>query len=272
MRPVRMIHLGNLRYKYLSVTQEDTKMVVRILVPVTDTFATSGDKILTCEELRFKNINIENTIYQVAAEGIFDLENALHRSWWQPNANICFTVNRSFAKGNISIIPMHFFAAGKEKTPEWVQRNGYDVVAQLYCWSATDPITNSPASFAADNKGKIFTNIPNERFVHVDKVWMQRPDRSDFLVIKHHVSFEKHGKNALLFSVNCTDNQGNPIDVNGIYKVEATAGYLPINEFQMIHGKCSFPWIPLMLGEGKVSIRLKDSQNFVCKEITLELM
>lgn len=272
MRPVRVIHLDGLRYKYVSITQSPTKMVVRILLPVDNTYLNlDGSEILTCNKLKWKTINIEGQGFQIVGEAIFDLEDPLHKSWFQPNANICFTVNHGFANGDIAIIPMHMFSAGKEKTPDWERRHGYYVVAQLYCWSASDTIEESPCSFAADEQGSIFTNINENRLVHVDRQWMQRKDRSDFLCIMHHLQVSVKN-NLVVCSLDCKDYLGNIIDVNGIYKVECNAGYLPQNTLNVKNGKCEFIWVPLLVNKSTpILITLKDSQNYICNELSFTL-
>lgn len=271
MRPVRIIHLDGLRYKYISVTQSKTKMVVRVLMPVELKDNISSNEILGCEKLKWGILNLDGQCFQVIGEGIFDLENPLHRSWFQPNANLCFIVNHAFANGDIAVVPMHIFAAGREKTPDWANRNGYEVIAQLYCWSATDTIEDCTASFAVDNQGIVFTNINQDRMVHVDRKWMQRKDRSDFLAIMYDFTVSSSNQ-AIICKVECKDYLGNSIDVNGIYKLECTCGYLPQNQITMVHGKCEFLWVPLMVPKNvPITIFLKDSQNFVCKELSFNL-
>ena len=271
MRPVRIIHIDGLRYKYISVTQSKTKMVARILMPTEAKENVSSSEILGCNRLKWSVLNLDGQKFQVVGEGIFDLENPLHKSWFQPNANLCFTVNHSFANGDIAVIPMHMFAAGKEKTPDWASRNGYEVIAQLYCWSATDTVEECTASFAVDNQGMAFTNIEPSRMVHVDIDWMQRKDRSDFLALMYDFTANVE-KQAVVCKVECKDYKGNPIDVNGIYTVECTAGYLPQNQIMVNHGKCEFLWIPLMVPKSiLITITLKDSQNYICKELSFSL-
>lgn len=270
MRAVRIIESSFYKYKYLSVVQSDTKMAVRILIPTNQDYNCSGDLVLSTEQILWKVLNINNQAFQVVAEGIFDLDNPLHRSWFQPNANICFTVTNAFSSGRLSIIPVRRWCGDGEKTPDFCQRTGYDVIAQLYCWSNTDLIPDCPASFATAIDGQVFTNIDQNRIVRVDTEWMKRPDRSAFLEIFYKVSI-KNNKNYLVFNVECVDNNGNPIDVNGVYNLEATAGYLPIKQIIMEHGKCEFGWIPLGLSHGEISVKLKDSQNYTCYVSTFSI-
>lgn len=272
MRPVRLIKCDHLKYKYISVTQDEMRMTVRILFPVErDRYALSGEKILSTESLKWETLFINGQNFQVIGEGIFDLNYPLHRSWYQPNANICFCVNPAFAQGNIAIIPMHLYATDGEKCPDWAKRNGYEVIAQLYPWSETDPITETPCSFAVDVRGKCYTNIPESRFRMVDLEWMKREYRSDFLLLHHQLKAEKK-KDHILFTLTCHDDQGNPVPVSGTYKVEASVGYLPIREIKVLDGKAQFCWIPLMIPQNtKAIIRVRDAQNFTCASQLLKI-
>ena len=270
MRSVRIIHCANYKYKYISVAQSATKMAVRILIPTNQETNCDGSKVLETDSILWKVLNINEQAFQVLAEGIFDLDNPLHRSWFQPNANICFVVNDSLSRGRLGVVPIRMLCADGERTPDWCNRTGHDVVAQLYCWSATDSITDSPASFAAPIDGEVYTNINPERIRNVDTDWMKREDRSAFLQIFHHVHLDVK-ENSILLRVECKDNEGNPIPVNGIYKLEATAGYFPVNEIYMNQGKCEFVWIPLGIKSGEITIRLKDSQNYTCQSLTFSL-
>lgn len=264
MRYARLIHLDHLKYKYISITQTDTKMVARILMPVeNDRASDDGQRVLTCDKLLWNVLNINNQKYQVIGEGIFDLEDPLHKSWYQPNANICFVVNRAFGRGKIAVIPMHLYAAGKEKTPEWADRNGYEVIAQLYCWSATDRITECPCSFAVDDEGEVFTNIDSQRMRHVDRAWMQREDRSAFLALHYELKASVK-ENLVAFNFTVMDDNSEIQDTNGFYYVKCSAGYLPQNRIQVIHGKAQFAWVPLMLqNKDDISIEVYDSQNYL---------
>lgn len=270
MRPVRIIQSSTYKYKYISIAQSPTKMAVRILVPTNQEPNCSGTAALETEAIQWRILNIDGQGFQVAAEGIFDLNNPLHRSWFQPNANICFVVNRALSRGALGVAPVQAFCLEGEKTPDFCMRTGYDVVAQLYCWSCQDSITESPASFAVATDGGVFTNIKPERIRMVDTEWMKRPDRSAFLTITHKI--EAIGeKDRIILKVSCFDNEGNPISVDGIYRVEATAGYLPVNELLMVDGHCEFAWIPLGIAGGKVTIKLKDSQNYIRETLTFNL-
>lgn len=265
MRPVRLIKCDHLKYKYISVTQNETRMVVRVLLPVSEnSYALNGQLILSTESLKWKTLYVNGQYFQVVGEGIFDLNNPLHKSWYQANANICFCVNPAFAQGNLAIIPMHLYATDGEKCPEWASRNGYEVIAQLYPWSESDPITECPCSFAVDVKGKCYTNISESRFRTVDLNWMQREDRSDFLLLHYTLTAEKKEKH-ILFTLTCCDNDGNVAPISGTYRAECTMGYLPVQEFKVFEGKGHFYWVPLMIPfSGKVNISVKDMQHFTC--------
>lgn len=277
MRPVRCIHLDNLKYKYISVVQTENTMVVRVLYPMLShdnrNVADSND-ILTDRKLFRQILNLNGHYYQVVAEGVFDLNNPIHKTWFKSNANICFVANASFPNGRVAIIPQHLVCGNTgEHTPDWANREGITVLAQLYCWSDTDKVSDCCASFAVDNAGQVFTNIDAKRLCHLDKEWMQRKDRSAFLQLQHSVNctVADDGK-YLKCTLDCS-NLGKRVNCNGTYLVECSAGYIPVREVEVKDGLGTFSWYPFMLPDSvKTTIfTVKDIQGRICYKCSVRL-
>lgn len=260
MRPIRCIHLDDLKYKYISIVQTQNTMVVRVLYPMLTydgyQIGNSND-ILTDKQLLWEVLDLNGQLFQIVGEGKFDLNNPTHRQWFKANANICFVVNAAFPNGVISVIPQHNVAPTTyERTPDWARRLGYTVVAQLYCWSDTDDILNSAGSFAVDNQGQVFTNIDPSRLVHVDKQWMQREDRSDFVTLQYNIDLQSDPDNQCIRGTLTCLNNGNKVNTNGTYLIECSAGYIPVRELRVVDGIGEFVWYPLMLPEQLQYVRL----------------
>ena len=278
MRPVRCIHLDGLKYKYLSIVETKDTMVVRVLYPMLSSdgreLGNSND-ILTNKMLLWELLDLNGQLFQVVAEGIFDLKIPTHRQWFKSNANICFVVNAAMPNGVISVVPQHLVAGNTfEHTPDWARREGIEVLAQLYVWSDTDDITNCAKSFAVDNKGQLFTNIDPSRLNHVDSRWMQREDRSQFVTLQHTLKCKKNENlNCVECELQCL-NLGKEVDVNGTYLAECNAGYIPVREINVREGKGTFVWYPLMLSTSdmqNVRFVIRDAQGCPCYECILRL-
>lgn len=268
MRPVRVIHLDHLKYKYINIVQTEKTMAVRVLCPI----PTSDNRelidpelILTDRPIVWNIIGLDNKLFQIVGEAIFDLDNPVHKAWFKSNANICFVVNAAFPRGEIAIVPQHLVAPNTfEHTPDWAKREGIEVIAQLYCWSDNDCINNTPCSFAVDNKGIVYTNIDPQRMQHVDSEWMKRDDRSAFVTLQHQLSVETEQNNAVQFTLQCS-NLGNVVDCSGTYLVESTSGYIPVREIHVEHGVGTFCWYPIFLKENDpVNITVRDIQGKPC--------
>lgn len=273
MRPIRCIHLDGLKYKYLSIVQTKDTMVVRVLYPMLTNDGrtlTSSNDILTDKVLIWDLLDLNGQLFQVVAEGIFDLKNPLHKQWFKSNANICFVLNAAMPNGVVSIVPQHLVAGTTyEHTPDWARREGIEVLAQLYVWSDTDTVEECAKSFAVDNKGQLFTNIPPSRLAHVDTQWMQREDRSWFVTLQHTLKCEAGEDNFVQCTLTCS-NLGNKVPVCGTYLVEASCGYIPVREIQVENGEGKFAWYPLMLSQedadSGIRILVRDVQGCPCCE------
>ena len=273
MRPIRCIHLDGLKHKYLSIVQTKDTMVVRVLYPMLTQDGrtlTSSNDILTDKVLIWDLLDLNGQLFQVVAEGIFDLKNPLHKQWFKSNANICFVLNAAMPNGVVSIVPQHLVAGtAYEHTPDWARREGIEVLAQLYVWSDTDTVEECAKSFAVDNKGQLFTNIPPSRLAHVDTQWMQREDRSWFVTLQHTLKCEVGEDDFVHCTLTCS-NLGNKVPVSGTYLVEASCGYIPVREIHVENGEGKFAWYPLMLSQedaaSGIRILVRDVQGYPCCE------
>lgn len=272
MRPVRCIHLNNLKYKYTNIVQTETTMAVRVLYPMLDNDGRpigNSQDILTDKPIIWQVLDINGQLFQVVAEGIFDLKNPLHKQWFKANANICFVANAAFPKGIVSIVPLHLVSGNTyEHTPDWARREGVEVLAQLYCWSDTDLVNNSCCSFPVDNKGQLYTNIDPARISHVDTEWMKREDRSDFVTLQHMLECKVAEDNSCIeCTLGCT-NLGSLVPTTGTYLVDCSAGYIPVREVRVENGLGTFVWVPFMLDSTVTEIRItvRDVQGQPCCE------
>lgn len=271
---VRCIHLDNLKYKYLSIVQTESAMVVRVLYPMVysdNRTLGDSDSILSDDSLLWQILDLNGDLFQVVAEGRFDLANPVHKQWFKSNANICFVANAAFPKGVISIVPQHLVCPNTyEHTPEWAKREGVTVLAQLYCWSDDAKINETATSFAVDNQGRLFTNIDPAELVHVDTEFMQRPDRSAFLTLQHNVLFES--KDSCIEGTLQCFNNGQINNCVGTYLVECSAGYIPMREIHVENGQGTFVWYPLLLtGQTPVHFVIKDVQGRICYECNMQV-
>lgn len=271
MRPIRCIHLDGLKYKYISVTQDERTMCVRVLYPMVSrdnrALGNSSD-ILTTDSLLWQILDLNGDLFQVVAEGFFSLDNPLHKQWFKSNANICFVANAAFPYGVISVVPQHLVANNTfEHTPDWAKREGVTVLAQLYVWSDTDTVKDCSKSFAVDNKGKLFTNFDLSNITHVSQDWMQREDRSAFLTLQHDLTCKANVENGCIDCTFTCFNLGNIVDVQGTYLVECSAGYIPLREVHVENGVGQFTWYPLYLPQNAtVRFVVKDVQGYPCCE------
>ena len=188
MRPIRQVIAENLRYKYLSIAEDENRAVVRILLPVpADTAHPDVDEreFFSTQSILYRYVTRDDTLFYVSAEGIFDKTSRLGRLWWKPGANIQFITNTTLAnQGVISVVSKHDCVPDSgERSTEWLQRIACQGLFQLYCRSSSESIAEAAQSFASDKDGKVYTNIDTTRIrpmtaaaLHAD------PDASRFLM------------------------------------------------------------------------------------------
>ena len=172
MRPIRQVVAQNLRYKYISISEDETKLTVRTLLPVPlDTANPDVDEALfySTASLLNRYVNLNRTLFFINAEGTFDKESRLGKRWWKPGANIQFLINTTLAnQGVISVVSKHqCLPDTEERSTEWLKRIGCQGLCQLYCRSASESIIDAAKSFACDMKGKVFTNMDTSRIIGI---------------------------------------------------------------------------------------------------------
>lgn len=277
MRPVRFIQLDNFDYSYLSVTEDENRMVVRILTllpkhsPVKKVNVNSQD-VLTTADLLWKVVELDGAKYQVTGQGIFDKTSRLGKLWWKPNANIQFIVNpATFYTGRIEVISKREVSFDNgEKSPDWLKRQGFVGIAQVFCRSSSDRVDEASKSFTCNTIGRVYTNIESSRIKWVDSDYMKREDRSEFLILQHNLkvpqSMPVNSTSAAYFEIYKENTGTIAEECDGDYwYVDCTGGYIPQRKIKVEKGRGQFTISSLLMTPGDViEVKLKDHTGFTC--------
>lgn len=187
-RPIRQVVGTGLRFKYLSITEDLNRLMVRILVPVpSDTaFTQMGEDVFfSTQEILHHYVKLQDTLYFVQAEGVFDRTSRLGKLWWEAGANIEFITDTYMAnQGRISVVSKHRCDPNTlERSTEWLKRLGKQGLCQVYCRTQSESIVEAAKSFVTDREGKIFTNVDTARLVQMTTQELKdNPKASNFLI------------------------------------------------------------------------------------------
>jgi hypothetical protein len=265
MRPIRHIICDRLRYKYTSITQDENRFVVRVLVPTVGTFEidVSSDCIMTTDSLLNKCLDLNGVFYKVVAEGIFDKRTPVGKKWWTPGSNIMFYCTpASVSMGIVEVCQKGGLTMGtKEKSNELGHRLGHTTFAQIFCRNANDSVIETAKSITSDSQGIIFTNIDMSNADVVSPEFVNNnPDASKYLNLQYHLSGPDEVLPNQLFEceLHITKEMKNIIadDVDGDFVLEAVDGYLPHNRVHVEKGVGKFKACALMLNSGE-TMRIK---------------
>lgn len=264
MRPIRKIISERLRYKFVSITQDETRLCVRVLLPVINKHPNvSGDDVLTTKSLYGKVFQSEQDFFQVIAEGIFDLDQHVHKYWWTPGSNIMFYVTpRSISQGIVEVCQKGGLTIGtKENSAELGHRLGQTTICQIWCRNCNDKITETAKSICIDTKGILFTNID---LSHADECTADfvnnTPGASAYLNINFQLIGPKSVTPNQIFEcgVRVIEDLDAKLatDVTGDFVVECVDGYAPHKRVHVENGVGKFQACALMLQPGE-TMRIK---------------
>lgn len=286
MRPIRCIKLKKFKFKYVSITEDSNRMVVRILrlLPKLDISVNpnvSSSKLLTTEELLNSVICIEDRKFHVVGEGVFDKRNRLHSLWWKPMANIQFVINpvKFNQTGVIDVISKRdcSFDNG-EKSPDWSDRNSYYCLAQIYVRSANDSLIETAKSFPMHKEGNLYTNMNTARFVYkTEKDMVDELNRSKFLGLEFNLRVPKEVPSNSVFDCEVEIFRGDTLELatecdGDFWNLDSSAGYIPKRKIKVNKGKFSFKCSSLLVNsEDEIEIYLKDLANHVCAKNTVKV-
>lgn len=274
MRPIRQVIASNQQFKYISVTEDENRMVVRILLPLPKNtkVTTSSSKILSTELLLGNIIELFGEWFKVVAEGCFDRTSRIGKLWWKIGANIQFITNPSLVnRGIISVVSKHDCEAHSyERSTEWLHRIGCQGIAQVYCRSSNDTIIKAAKSFATDSQGKCFTNFDTSRIVKMDsKTLHENKDASKFLVLSANLKSPETmlANSRVTCYVEMYKNCGEAIekDCNGdALFIDTTAGYIPQRKIIMREGEGQFELFSAGLTPGEeIELQLKEHNGYI---------
>lgn len=159
---IRKVITDSSRYKYYTITENETQFVVRVLCPTlylnTDVTIYKLDDILSTKSMLGKTIGV-NDGYDVIAEGIFDKETMGHL--WKAGSTITFYVTpQSIARGVVEVVNIDgFLGLTGETETEYHARLGNTVIAKLYCSDSKATIPEMDKQILVDTMGALFTNI-----------------------------------------------------------------------------------------------------------------
>ena len=187
-RPIRQVIGTGLRFKYLSVTEDMNRLMVRILLPVPSETAfspMSEEEVYSTKELLHHYVKLQDTLYFIQAEGAFDRTSRLGKLWWEAGANIEFITDTYMAnQGRISVVSKHRCEPNSlERSTEWLKRVGKQGLCQIYCRTQAENIIDAAKSFATDRGGKVFTNVDTSRLIPMTtQALHDNPKASNFLI------------------------------------------------------------------------------------------
>lgn len=192
MRPIRQVVAPNLRYKFVSIAEDENKLTVRLLHPVpADTANPDVDESLfySTTSLLYRYVRLDGQLFYITAEGSFDKESRLGAKWWKPGANIEFITNTTLAnQGLISVVSKHqCYPNTEERSTEWLKRLGCQGLCQIYCRSSSESVRDAAKSFACDEQGKVYTNMDTARFVAITSDYLEANHEASGFLITHPV-------------------------------------------------------------------------------------
>ena len=284
IRPIRLVHAKNQIYKYVSVTADESKMMVRVLTPVPKDAGNpevSSSDILTTNPIRNRYIDLNGQLYYVNAEGCFDKNSRIGKKWWKPCANIQFIVNPLLVnQGIVEVISKRDCCAHSyERSTEWISRIGYQGIAQIYCRSVNDSVPEAAKSFAVDEEGQCFTNFDLSNIVEMSCEELHKnKDASKFLVLSFKLNLpekiEPNKEYECSFEIYKDLGQSLEKDTDdNWFEIKSLAGYIPQRKIYVKDGigKFKFKSLDLVPGD-KVDIQLLDQTGYICTQETIEVV
>lgn len=262
-RPVRVIVAKDLRFKFVSIMEDENRLAVRLLLPVPSDTAHSNisDKdFFSTKELLHQYVKQKDTLYFVQAEGVFDRTSRLGKLWWEAGANINFITDSYLSNlGHISVTSKHRCIPNSlERSNEWIKRVGKNCLCQIYCRSSSESIIDAAKSFPYTEEGMIFTNIDKNRFVPMttEELW-SNPNASSFFTTHPIIQVPTTVNPYEPFAGRITLLRGEDGQVatectGDIWLVDSDSGYLPKKKVRVEKGIGYFWARALDLEEGDV--------------------
>ncbi len=265
-RPIRKILAENLRYQYYSITQDDKRLCVRILVPVLDFDSNpiNCECIFDTEKHVDCFINLNNQMYKIVAAGVFDLNYRVHKYWWTPGSNILFNVTpHLIANKTVEVVQKGAMTmCTKENSAEYGHRVCEQTICQIWCRNTNDKITETAKSIVCPiPNGQIFTNIDLSRADECSADFVNNTEGSSgYLNITTKMFGPASVKPNEVFNVEVRVfadlDQHLAEDVTGNFIVEAVDGYIPHRRVHVQNGIGRFKACALMLQSGE-TMRIK---------------
>lgn len=278
-RPVRQIVGEGLCFKYLSITEDENRLMVRILVPVPNDMAhsdVSDQDFFSTKVLLHRYIKQDNVLFFVQAEGCFDRTSDLGRKWWESGANIEFITDSYLAnQGIISVVSKHrCYPNSLERSTDWLRRLGKQGLCQIYCRTQNESIVNAAKSFTTDIEGRTYTNIDKKRLVIMSTDELNsNPLASSFLITHPIIQIPDFVNPYEPFAGRITLFRGEDKQVatecNGdFWMVEALSGYIPNRIVKIVNGIGYFWARALDLEDGDVmEIRVADMAGHIFNSV-----
>lgn len=243
-----------LRYKYVSVSADETKITARILMPIVEgNVDCHREALLSTDPLLGKYIAIGKgdtcQMYAVVAEHIFDRTKGCGEQWWKLGESVDFVYDTvSVNKGIVQSLPLSLLSNLSQETKyEYCARRGLEILASVRCNS--DKVCECDVVIMADERGIVFSNLTNENTVVIPKNQFE-PAGSNFKVLIEGSSLVTSNSTHqyILSIVDCENNIVEQYNEE-IY-IETDAGYLPKTKVRMNNGRARIDVCTLMVDSG----------------------
>ena len=242
---IRLVKTKNSRYPHITITQDENRLVVRVLV---NTFASptlNGEESLTTKCYRQQIFNIENNSWQVVAVGEFDKRE--YPNLWQAGSIITFFVTpESIAREQVQILNVDsILAITGETEKQFHKRIGSTILAKLYCHDESASIIDSDKQLAVEmNTGMLITNIETNGNAYESETW-EYPYGFVYTVIAPN-EMKPNSTSTVHLQVKCNNKP-----CNDVFYVSNDSGYIADKRVVVKDGEGSFTITSLGMQEGQ---------------------
>lgn len=227
---IRKVITQSSRYKYFSITADESKFVVRVLCPslMLENVTKHIEDLLSTTPLLGFTVGLENSVYDVVAEGIFD--KTINTKQWKAGNTISFFVTpNSIARGTVEVVNLDGeLAQYNETETEYHHRNGNCVIAKLYCADSSSSILEADKQILVDTTGFLFTNLDLSNSTDCDVF-----DYQFGLGISLYLPTEFKPNTEYTIKVSSAINTSK---LNGCLYMDATGGILPNKMVKLVDG------------------------------------
>lgn len=252
---IRLVKTQNSRYPHITITQDENRLVVRV---ITNTFAAptlDGQDSLTTKCYRNQIFNIDNKSWQVVAVGEFDKRE--YPNLWQAGSIITFFVNpESIAREQVQILNIEsILAVTGETEQQFHKRLGNTILCKLYCHDESASIIDSDKQLAVEmNTGMLITNIETNGNAYESETW-EYPYGFVYTVIAPN-EMKPMTTSTVRLQVKCNDKP-----CNGNFYVKNDSGYVADKIVKVEDGEGRFRITSLGMQEGSLRFSVGSRLN-----------